>query len=220
MGKYEALQNQVIQTSFALEGRFLGYAADDRGKLKLIRLASTSEHHIKLSKHLRSQRLIPGEWIQVAGIRRVNLLTGQVKLKAEELAIAHPLSPAPVAAFPVAASKFSKPETILVCQKSDCCKLGAKAIVIALQTEIQERGLTNQVIVKGTGCMKRCKAGPNLVMPDKTRYAQISHKAIPALIQQHFSATVPVISAPTVTLPVNQSAVAAPTPLVAEPVGV
>jgi hypothetical protein len=51
MGKYEAIQDKKIQTSFALEGRFLGYAANDRGKLKLIRLASTSEHHIKISAH-------------------------------------------------------------------------------------------------------------------------------------------------------------------------
>ena len=185
MSQYEAIRDQKIQTSFALEGRFLGYAADDRGKLKFIRLASTSEHHIKLSKDLRSQRLSPGEWIRVVGSRQVNPITGQVKLKAEALTIARPLSLAP-AAFPVAEAKSSKPETILVCQKSDCCKLGAKAIASALQTAIQEQGLADQVIVKGTGCMKRCKAGPNLVMPDKTRYAKISPKAIPALIEQHF----------------------------------
>jgi (2Fe-2S) ferredoxin len=34
--------------------------------------------------------------------------------------------------------------------------------------------------------MKRCKAGPNLVMPDKTRYTKIRAEAIPALIEQHF----------------------------------
>lgn len=218
MSKYEALQSQVIQTSFALEGRFLGYSADDRGKFKFIRLASTSEHRIKLSKYLRSQRLSPGEWIQVTGIRQVNQITGQVKLKAEDLTIARPLSLA--AASPTPASKPLKPETILVCQKSDCCKLGAKAIATALQTEIQERGLTNQVIVKGTGCMKRCKAGPNLVMPDKTRYTKISPKAIPALIEQHFPPAVPVIPAPAVKpFPSNQFAVVISAPLVAEPVG-
>ena len=207
MGKYEAIQNQVIRTSFALEGRFLGYAADDRGKLKLIRLASTIEHQIKLSKDLRSQFLTPGEWVQVTGIQQVNPMTGQVKLKAEGLTIARPLALA-TTVRPIATSKPSKPETILVCQKSDCCKLGAKAIATALETAIQEQGLTNQVIVKGTGCMKRCKTGPNLVMPDKTRYTKISPKAIPALIEQHFTPVAPAISAPPTAklLPLNQPA--------------
>lgn len=205
MSKNEAIQSRKTQTSFALEGRFLGYAANDRGKLKFIRLGSTNEHHIKLSKHLRSQRLSPGEWIQVAGIRQVNLVTGEIKLKAEELTIARPLSLTPTALPPVITSKPSKPETILVCQKSDCCKLGAKAIATALQTAIQEQGLTNQVIVKGTGCMKQCKAGPNLVMPDKTRYTKISPKAVPALIEQHFDSAA-------------QFSSAKPAPIVAEPI--
>lgn len=200
MSKYEAIQDRKIQTPFALEGRFLGYAANDRGKLKLIRLAGTREHQIKLSKNLRSQHLAPGEWIQVVGIRQVNPITGQIKLKAEDLTIARPLSVVPVAASPVAVSKFSKPQTILVCQKSDCCKLGAKAIATALQTAIQEQGLADQVLVKGTGCMKRCKTGPNMVMPDKTRYAKISPKAIPALIEQHFASAEPAIPAPVAQL--------------------
>ena len=200
MSKYKAIQEKTIQTSFALEGRFLGYAADDRSKLKFIRVASTTEHHIKLSKHLRSQILVPGEWIQVAGIRQVNQVTGQVKLKAEELTITNPLSLVPAATSPVATSKPSKRETILVCQKSDCCKLGSKAIATALQTAIQEQGLANQVIVKGTGCMKRCNAGPNVVMPDKTRYTKVLPKAIPALIEQHFASAEPAIPAPAAQL--------------------
>ena len=214
MGKHEAIQSQVIRTSFALEGRFLGYAANDRGKFKFIRLASTSEHQIKLSKGLRSQLLTPGEWVQVTGIQQVNPVTGQVKLKAEGLTIARPLAPVPTTLLP-APSKPSKPETILVCQKSNCCKLGAKAIATALETAIQEQGLTHQVIVKGTGCMKRCKAGPNLVMPDKTRYTKISPKAIPALIEQHFAPAAPAISAPPAAklTTVNQPSVPTPLPV-------
>lgn len=194
LNSFDMGKHKTIQTSFVLEGRFLGYAADDRGKLKFIRLASTSEHRIKLPKDLRSQLLTPGEWIQVVGIRKVNQ-TGQVKLKAKDLTIARPLSLAPAVTSPVAVSKSSKTETILVCQKSDCCKLGAKAITSALQTAIQQQGLTNQVIVKGTGCMKRCKVGPNLVMPDKTRYSKVSPKAISTLIDQHFSPAAPAITA-------------------------
>jgi (2Fe-2S) ferredoxin len=188
MGKCQAIQ----ASEFALEGLFLGY--DTSGsKLKYIRLANTSEYKVKLSKDLRSQLLIPGEWLHLAGTRKTNPITGEVKLKAETLTRAIPpcfADTARVAANPKPANpKPTKPETILVCQKSDCCKLGAKAIATALNNAIQEQGLSNQVTVKGTGCMKRCKAGPNIVMPDRTRYTKISPKAIPALIEQHFTPT-------------------------------
>ncbi|OBQ32475.1 MAG: (Fe-S)-binding protein, partial [Anabaena sp. CRKS33] len=42
------------------------------------------------------------------------------------------------------------------------------------------------VAIKGTGCMKNCKAGPNLVMPDKTRYSKVKAEQVPALINKHF----------------------------------
>jgi (2Fe-2S) ferredoxin len=168
-------------TDFALEGRFLSYATDDHGKLKFLRLAATREYQIKLPKELRFHSFTPGEWIRVTGTSKLNRETGQVKLKAEQVTLARPLS-----VVPTEPPKPSKPETILVCQKSDCCKLGGKAVVTALQKAIADQGLTHQVMVKGTGCMKRCKAGPNLVMPDKTRYTKIRAEAIPALIEQHF----------------------------------
>ena len=61
----------------------------------------------------------------------------------------------------------------MVCQKSDCMKRGGKAVCQALEAALSDRGLEDQVTIKGTGCMKNCKAGPNLVMPDKTRYSRI-----------------------------------------------
>jgi (2Fe-2S) ferredoxin len=35
--------------------------------------------------------------------------------------------------------------------------------------------------------MKNCKSGPNLVMPDKTRYSKIQAEQVPVLIDKHFS---------------------------------
>ncbi|BDI17312.1 hypothetical protein ANSO36C_31140 [Nostoc cf. commune SO-36] len=76
--------------------------------------------------------------------------------------------------------------TILVCQKSDCMKRGGKALCQALEAALSDRGLEDQVTIKGTGCMKNCKAGPNLVMPDKTRHSRIQAAQVPALMNQHF----------------------------------
>ncbi len=80
-------------------------------------------------------------------------------------------------------------DTILVCQKSDCCKRGANALIRALQTELNDRGLDGQVEIRGTGCMKQCKAGPALVMPDKSRYTRLHPNQVSALVDKHFPET-------------------------------
>ncbi|MCV3212277.1 (2Fe-2S) ferredoxin domain-containing protein [Plectonema radiosum NIES-515] len=77
--------------------------------------------------------------------------------------------------------------TILVCQKSDCMKRGGTGVCRALESALSDRSLSNEVTIKGTGCMKNCKAGPNLVMPDKTRYSRIQEKQVPALLDKHFA---------------------------------
>lgn len=80
-----------------------------------------------------------------------------------------------------------KPAKILICQKSDCRKRGGDEICSILQQELAQRGLEDQVTIQKTGCLKKCKAGPNLVMlPDKTRYSKVEPQKIPALIDQHF----------------------------------
>jgi (2Fe-2S) ferredoxin len=188
MGKCHSTQT----ADFVLEGRLLGYATDDHGKLKYLRLSTPLEYRIKLPKDLR-QAYSPGEWVRVAGVSKLDRQTGRMKLKAEQVTVTRPLSGLPSPAAPSQSLKPEtlKPETILVCQKSDCCKLGGKAVAAALQTAIADQGLSHQVVIKGTGCMKRCKAGPNLVMPDKTRHAKIRPEAIPALVEQYFDAPTP-----------------------------
>jgi (2Fe-2S) ferredoxin len=65
-------------------------------------------------------------------------------------------------------------------------KRGGKALCQALESELRNSGLADSVTIKGTGCMKNCKAGPNLVMPDKTRYSRIKAEQVPMLIDKHF----------------------------------
>lgn len=200
---------QESKSEFMLQGQFLSFAAKDGYKLKYLRLATPDgEQWIKLPKELRGslyRSLVPGSWIQVYGYRKVCLKKGTIALKAyqvnpvvggmngageiklDPVQFTSAIDPIPQ----VAAQTETKPECILVCQKSDCCKRGAKALVAALQTELDDRGLSDQVKIKPTGCMKRCKAGPNLVMPDKTRYCQIHAREIPALVDKHFTVTAP-----------------------------
>lgn len=193
-------------TNFTLEGRFLGFAAKESYKLKYLRLATaTGEYTIKIDKELRStlwRSLIPGEWVQVLGYQKqsdsyepqlkayqVNAVTPHTGSTHKELtnsgltgvAALPPIQPV-VNDKPVDKEPKVK---ILVCQKSDCCRRGGTAITKALQEGLRDRQMSDQVAIQGTGCMKRCKAGPHIVMPDKTRYSGIAPSAIPALIDKH-----------------------------------
>ncbi|HEY9625976.1 MAG TPA: (2Fe-2S) ferredoxin domain-containing protein [Coleofasciculaceae cyanobacterium] len=199
-------------SEFQLEGRFLGFAAEEGSyKLKYLRIAAaTGELRIKLVKELRSsllRELTPGEWIQVRGYQKLKAEQGTVKLKAYEVTVAvsqealkeaplptnlYPMTQfeiAPVGSKPSTAPQIASPTAcILMCQKSDCCKRGSREVAKALQAELSDRGLA-QVTVKPTGCMKRCKEGANVVMPDKTRYTRVRPEEVSALVDRHFSET-------------------------------
>lgn len=195
MSKYED-----HTTAFDVQGRFLGFASKDSYKLKYLRLSvNASEYTIKIPKPLRLalyRTLTPGDWIHVSGYQEFSPKKGTTKIKADQiLPIAVPEQYSQSNTLPlvqlsqppqVAAAQKTNKANILVCQKSDCCKRGGRALVAALQSELDDRGLTDQVAIKPTGCMKQCKAGPNLVMPDKTRYSRIRPGDVPDLLEKHF----------------------------------
>ena len=196
-------------SEFCLEGKFLDFVIKDGYKLKGLRLETASgECYIKLAKHLRAAfdlRLPPGTWLQVTGEKKFDLKTKELKLKAQQVMAARTLdkdaeigrladTDKKVTASPnhsiTPAINNAKPKkaTILICQKSDCIKRGGKEVCQALEAALSARGLESEVTIKGTGCMKDCKAGPNLVMPDKTRYSRIKATQVPALMDKYFAA--------------------------------
>ncbi|MDZ7956765.1 MAG: (2Fe-2S) ferredoxin domain-containing protein [Aulosira sp. DedQUE10] len=187
-------------SNFCLEGRFLDFVIKDGYKLKGLLIGTAEgESYVKLAKHLQfafDLRLPRGTWLQIVGKKKHELKSGKIILKAERVIAAHPEiskihSITPAAATPsINTTKEKSPKTkstILVCQKSDCMKRGGKGLCQALEAALSDRGLEDQVTIKGTGCMKNCKAGPNLVMPDKTRYSRIQAGQVPALMDKHFA---------------------------------
>jgi NADH:ubiquinone oxidoreductase subunit E len=185
-----SISTNAAVTEFCFEGRFLDFVIKDGYKLKGLLLGtSEGECYIKLAKHLRSAfdlRLPQGTWLQVVGTKQYNAKKDQVTLVAERVMAASADMGTVAAQIPVK-TKPAKTQTILVCQKSDCMKRGGKTLCQALESELINNGLENSVTIKGTGCMKNCKAGPNLVMPDKTRYSKIKAEQVPDLIDKHFS---------------------------------
>jgi (2Fe-2S) ferredoxin len=204
-------------SEFSLEGEILSLIIEDGYKLKYLRISSDRkvEYFVKISKELRSflaPVLTPGLRVQVAGEKELNLKNGKIKLKASSLTLArghNDRSPEHLDSTSVPAgvltsvgkTEVSSPSAdqtvkaaaktqtkILVCQKSDCQKRGGAAVCKALENALKARGLEEQVTVQGTGCLKQCKAGPNIVvMPDKTRYSRIKPAEVPAIVDKHFA---------------------------------
>jgi (2Fe-2S) ferredoxin len=209
------MYNSCKQVSeFSLEGEILSQIFEDGDKLKYLRISGDRgiEYLVKLCKELRvslSLVLTPGLRVKVVGEKQHNLKNGKIKLKAYSLKLSDSENPAqpqvdtkntPVATLTSDREIHSRtsPQTakapakikgkILVCQKSDCQKRGGAAVCKALENALNSRGLAGQVTIQGTGCLKQCKSGPNIVlMPDKTRYSRIKPAEIPAIIDKHFA---------------------------------
>jgi (2Fe-2S) ferredoxin len=197
MSKY----NSTELAQFCLEGRFLDFVIKDGHKLKgLMLMTSEGEYYIKLAKHLRfafDLRLQPGTWLQIIGTKKHCTETGKLKFKADRImaagcnGVSEPEVYRETNPTPTEPSnpKPEKKAVILMCQKSDCMKRGGRALCQALENELGDRNLDNQVTIKATGCMKNCKGAPNLVMPCKTRYSGIQAQDVPALLDKHFPNT-------------------------------
>jgi (2Fe-2S) ferredoxin len=199
MSKYHKYQ----ESPFFLEGKFQEFVIKDGYKIKgLILVTYEGEYYVKVAKNLRHAldwRLPKGTLLQIVGKKQHCLESDKIKLKAERV-IAVPnesnkesckqqeLIPTSQTLLPTPHSPLpsqTKPSTVLVCQKSDCMKKGGKAVCQALEAALSEKGLEDSVTIKGTGCMKNCKAGANLVMPDKTRYSRVTATQVPALVEKH-----------------------------------
>jgi NADH:ubiquinone oxidoreductase subunit E len=177
-------------SEFCLEGRFIDFVMKDGYKLKgLILTTSEGEFYVKLAKNLRAAfnlQLPRGTWLQIVGVKKQDMQTGEVKFKAEAVMAARG-AVEQVNKGEYIGEKAPKKVSILVCQKSDCMKRGGKQVCQILEQVLSDRNLQEQVTIKGTGCMKNCKGGPNLVMPDKTRYSGIKAAQVPTVISKHFT---------------------------------
>lgn len=173
---------------FTLEGQFLGFVTDEVGKLKYLNLSLPANESIKikLPKTARSSlRLIldPGDAVQIKGSGKLDLRTGALKLKADQIL---PLSFSKLSTCPMEAGNLpeSLPSTssaakkakakILVCRKSGCLKRGGRELRESLEKALCDRNWQDHVELQWTGCLKRCSKAPNfMVMPGKACHNQI-----------------------------------------------
>ncbi|MGB0561918.1 MAG: (2Fe-2S) ferredoxin domain-containing protein [Spirulinaceae cyanobacterium] len=173
---------------FQLTGQLIDIVWKDGHIPKYLKLmVEQQELWIKIPKSLRGKidpQLTTRSWVQVTGTFKRAKKTGILKLKAETVEL--------VSAAGCAALKPKKSNniaTILVCQKSSCRKRGADHVCERLEATVEQAGLTEQVKIQKTGCLKQCKHGPNLVfLPDKAKYRRVKANEITPLLQKHVAA--------------------------------
>ncbi|MFB2939309.1 (2Fe-2S) ferredoxin domain-containing protein [Aerosakkonemataceae cyanobacterium BLCC-F154] len=188
------------QSSFFLEGRFLGFATKSSGKIKSLQMAvENNVLQIKLPKEARvklKQVLVPGDRIEVSGERKQKRFTDLPKLTAYQVNKVSECAGKdcqndclPTVDILEAAPK-SKKIKILMCQKSGCMKKGGKKLSQELEAALSDRGWQNQVAIEYTGCLKSCSSTPNVVlMPGKIRCSKMSPAQIVDLLADKFSLT-------------------------------
>ncbi|MBD2665424.1 nucleic acid binding, OB-fold, tRNA/helicase-type [Richelia sinica FACHB-800] len=167
-----------------IEGKFLGFVAEEKGKYKHLRLAIPAGNvKIKLPKQLRCSiisALMPGEQIRVSAISKLNPRTNKIKLKAYRIQ--------QVGFCPVEKRPHQPKAKIMVCQKSGCVKRGGKSLLSELHKTLCDRGLLDKVVIEHTGCQKRCSSAPNcVVMLGKKQYKKAHPEAIASLLENHLT---------------------------------
>ena len=170
-----------MPTGQVLKGQYAGAYRSDKGKIKgLLLQTGEAEYTIKLPKYLRPmlvRELAPGEFVQVWAYpegdrwRAVNILS-LPDCEAETLRQQW----GDLAPLVAEAAPQQKRLCIEVCTKGKCYKQGGRQIHSALQDAVDSDPNLAHVAIKGTGCMKACKHGPNLRLPN----GRMVHHANPA----------------------------------------
>ncbi|MEM6614221.1 MAG: (2Fe-2S) ferredoxin domain-containing protein [Cyanobacteria bacterium P01_C01_bin.72] len=184
-----------IVTSFNFRGE-LDKIAYEKKKIKYIKLVTEQDAQwIKIPKKLRPKvaNLSPGCRLEVEGSTKQNLKTGKVKHKAQMVvvlaqdSVATPEIRVKTASLLPIFNKKTKPKAkVLICQKSNCWKKGGKEVCSKIESILSDLGLSKEIPIKKTGCLKQCKKAPALVMlPDKARYNKVKPKQVEKMVAKH-----------------------------------
>lgn len=192
-------------TRFCLVGRFLTFLPGEKSPYQGLSMeialdvnseptAEPAECQILLSQDLRRMMyryLEPQDWVRVVGRRSLNQRSGLIEWRAAEIS---KLPSAQVnqlkhrTTLPEA-SQSPKPIQVMVCQKSDCRQRGSLAVAQAMADAVSQRGFANaeagspEIVIQATGCMKRCKTGPNVVMLPGGAHTRVTPSGGRSLIQ-------------------------------------
>jgi len=76
-------------------------------------------------------------------------------------------------------------KVITVCGGTGCTALGSPSVRKAFETELEMRGLANEISVKVTGCHGFCEKGPVVViLPSKVFYPSVQVEDVPRIVEK------------------------------------
>ena len=75
---------------------------------------------------------------------------------------------------------------VLVCGGTGCTSANSPAIIEALEAQIAEKGLTDEVKVVQTGCHGLCALGPIMIVyPEGCFYSEVKVEDVPEIVEEH-----------------------------------
>lgn len=184
-----------MSESFNFNGK-LSKIAYKQKRIKYLKLKTEQgKYWLKIPKQLSKQlaSLAPGCQLEVEG-KVKQTKTGKTKYKADTVAVLAPDTSAKpsepktktVSLLPVFNSKIKSKAKVLICQKSNCWKKGGQQVCAEIESILSDRGLTKEIPIQKTGCLKQCKKAPALVMmPDKARYNKVKPKQVVDMVEKH-----------------------------------
>ncbi len=76
---------------------------------------------------------------------------------------------------------------LMLCAGTGCVSNKSLKVKEALQKELQEHKLEDEILIVMTGCNGFCAQGPILVVqPDGIFYQMIDEEKVPRLVEEHF----------------------------------
>ena len=75
---------------------------------------------------------------------------------------------------------------VLICGGTGCTSSGSTALRVALEKELEAKGLTEEIKIVTTGCFGLCALGPIMIVyPDGTFYSMVTPEDIPEIVDEH-----------------------------------
>ncbi|MEO0806069.1 MAG: (2Fe-2S) ferredoxin domain-containing protein [Cyanobacteria bacterium J06643_4] len=174
-----------------VQGKYLKAIISDKGNLKALKLKTKAgKVTVQLPKALQAiaqTELTPGTTLRVwtDGKQAIQLIPLAPKSKIADM---DSNAMAKKSAKKFKKSKKSKPLTVQLCQKKNCCKRGGDRLWEAFETRAKQGKATQQrtLKVQAVGCLGGCKKGPNLrVLPDNVKHYHVQPDEIDKLLARH-----------------------------------
>jgi (2Fe-2S) ferredoxin len=172
-----------------VQGHYLEGLRSKKGRLKWLKIATDKgEIVVKVAKDVAND--LPAQ-IQSGDELKIWLTRKDSYLKATQIV---PLSinnrNVAEIEFPDAleldqASKSAPQIKLKVCRKGTCCKRGSLQVIQAMEAAIAKHELEDRITIETTGCMDRCKKGPNIkVVPNGEWYDRVQVGAAEDIIKE------------------------------------